>query len=347
MPFFGGGPDIPISSDPLDTLGEGPLSDSVLHYFDYNYYIKLSLGRYFQVFDENKFWQWEFAENINGCWVSKDIDLRLFNQIYKRINDLRKNRKIPGDIGYDKFYKRVHFDFNHLNHVRNKILKDLWKFHLKKKVSASFTKVVKYQPPILSHFEQFKVENEEIKTIFFLEAVLFRACVKAVQNAEEEYKIAIYHGKLGNSLDIIYQERVTAIIMASSCIETFIKGIISEENNKLFEKIENVPLEVKLELYYNLKNNSNLFDLSIEPLQFFTVLKSKRNRLIHFKKEYIEVQNKGRYTRTYLENDLLKRGFITTIPKKVEEFLYKICIDNNLEIPKWLLNKDHWIHLKP
>lgn len=97
----------------------------------------LSFCEYFQVYDDEKFWQWKIAESITikgepySKWISSEIDLTPINEMDVKLRNLRDNIIKPGEQGHAEFKLDVEGYYTEFKSIRRGIFSNLWKIHLK------------------------------------------------------------------------------------------------------------------------------------------------------------------------------------------------------------------------
>jgi len=310
---------------------------------------KLSFSRHFQVLDDGQFWQWRTAEFTRvegrryGKWVSDEIDLEPLDQIHGKLALLRNPVIKPGDPGHTEFKIKVEQFYQWLDEIRSPILSALHDVHVKKRnAQESYPKATRGEPPQLSRFEMFTVRNGEIYTKFFAEPVFFRDCRQYTIKAEELAQSVEDSRELIPKLDEIYQERASAIILGTACLEAFINGLGFEHFPELWRNVERLSLIAKWQLYLTLKDKGNSFDLGREPYQSLAKLTKSRNSLMHFKRRYKKVQQVNNRVTTDLES-ILPRKFVRDLPDRLKQLIRELCEATALPIPPWLKPKTGWM----
>jgi hypothetical protein len=336
---------VPLPKEACDLIPEGPVSD--YHFVFQTNSIerwdpKLSLSEYFQVLDDKQLWQWHFAEFTKvegrnyGKWISQEIDIELFDMVYDRLAVLRNNRVRPGEPGHEQFRKKVEEFYKWLDSIRKPILDNLYQLHLqKRKTCLNKNKVTSVVPPKLSRFEQFTVRDGEFYTTFYAEPVFYRGLIKHVKEAESIFSSAKNNLELVPKLDLIYEERIIAIILGASCIEAFINTIGYDKYPDIWDGVEKLTPIEKCKLCMKLEDQGNLFDAGKEPYQTISRLYTIRNQLVHYKRECKKIKTQGDRTLSYLEF-MLDRDYINKLPEHIKEFFIELCNATNYKIPNWL-----------
>jgi len=152
---------------------------------------KLDFSSHFQVLDEGRLWQWKIAEFVPvagrnyGKWVSSEIDLERLDQVHEKLAFLRNSVIKPGEPGHGHFRANVKKFYDWLGEIRRPILSALENVHVSRRAQASFSKVTEGEPPLLSRFEMFTVQDGQFCAKFFAEPVFFRGCRQHATKAEE------------------------------------------------------------------------------------------------------------------------------------------------------------------
>jgi len=345
--------DIPVRlvEEPNDVIAEGPVSDYHFPFLGNPIDVwdpKLDFSSHFQVLDEGQLWQWKIAEFVPvegrkyGKWISSEIDLEPLDQVHEKLASLRNPVIKPGEPGHADFRVRVEQFYRWLDELRRPILSALEEIHARCRAQASFSKVTKSEPPLISRFETFTVRDGEFYTKFFAEPVFFRGCRQHATKAEELATSVKDNKELVPKLDEIYQERASAIILGAACTEAFINGLGFEQFPDLWKNIERISLNAKWQLYLELKGKGNVFDPSREPYQSLAQLNRSRNSLVHFKRFYQKVHRIDNREVTHLEL-VLPRNFVRYLPSRLEQLIRELCEVTNLQIPPWLTPKTGWM----
>ena len=342
--------DIPVrlAEERDDVIAEGRASDYHFPFIGNSIDVwdpKLDFSSYFQVLDDDHFWQWHIADFVNvegrnyGKWVSSEIDLESLNQIHEKLASLRNPVIKHGEPGYADFKVEVERFYQWLDKLRRPLLSTLEDIHVKKRhTQVKFPKVTNCELPQLSRFESFTVRDGEIYTKFFAEPVFFRACRQHAIKAEELTASAECDQGLVEKLDEIYQERANAIILGAACLEAFINGLGFENFPDLWKNVENLSVEAKWQLYLTLNGKGDLFNRGQEPYQSLTQLIKSRNSMMHFKGRYKKVRQITNGVITHTEIDL-PRDFVRDLPIRLERLIRELCEATASPIPTWLTPK--------
>lgn len=305
---------------------------------------KLDFSRHFQVLENGQFWQWHIADFVRvegrsyGKWISSEVDLEPLDQIHEKLTLLRNPVIKPGESGHADFKVKVEKFYQWLNDLRRPILTALWDVHVRKRHAvSSFPKVTNCTPPRLSRFESFTVRDGEIYTKFFAAPVFFRSCCQHVNEAEKLVSSSDEQGRIAE-LDVIYQERVTAILLCAACLEAFINDLGFRHFPQLWKNIERMSLTAKWQLFLVLKGKDDLFDPSREPYQWLERLRKCRNIMMHYKGNYKRIRQIRNTVVTHTESEL-SRKFICDMPKRLEQLIRELCESTALSIPTWLTLK--------
>lgn len=337
---------VPASMCPDDVIAEGPVSP---HHFPFLgnpievWDPKLDFSTHFQVFDNGQLWQWKIAEFIAiegrqyGKWISNEIDLEPLDQITPRLAELRNSPVRPGEIGHSTFERQVREFYIWLENLRAPIRRRLYEIHQSKRASYKGPgKNVPYPPPLLSKFEDFTVRDEEIHTRFHAEPIFYRALLSHSRSASKLIKTS----DLPTHLDLVYQERVQAVINAAACLEAFINSVGSERipNWGIYEQL---PPETKWHLCLAVHGKDKVFDPSREPYQTFGKVIDLRNRWLHYKRPLERVRRTTKETVTWIEAKMDAR-FIEDLPEKVALLIKEFCEALGYPVPAWLQSGPGW-----
>lgn len=337
---------VPVGITPEDLIPNGQISP---YHFPFRpnpiekWDPKLDFSSHFQVFDEDKLWQWKIAEFISvegrsyGKWVSDEIDLEVLDEITPKLAELRNPPIRPGQPGHSDFQKRVEEFYNWLEQIRRPITNQLYEIHsLKKKHVKGASKIITFDPPILSKFEDFTVDDGKMKTRFHAEPVFYRACVAHCRKASELSS----SDRVEDKLDEIYQERVEAVITAAACLEAYINTIGSEliPRWKLYTQLS--P-EAKGHLCLLSKGNEHIFEPDREPYQAFGKIIDLRHRFLHYKKNRENVRITTTATITWIESKM-GYDFVNKLPRRIRDLIRELCDAIEIPIPAWFESDSVW-----
>jgi hypothetical protein len=303
---------------------------------------KLTFSQWFQVLDDGKLWQWRIAEakQVDGQkyskWISDEIDLEPINQINEQLVLLQRSIIYTGEPRYNEFKQKVEQFYSWVNGIRGPILSELYNIHLSKnKKQKYFPKATATIPPLLSNFETYTIRDNIYHSKFYAEPIFYRGCVQHAKRADEIANSINNERELASRLDEIYQERAIAIMLGVACIEAFINGLLSEQFPKLWELTESLEIRRKLNLYLVLKNEKELFEIEQSTHLFLKELVDCRNTLVHFKREYMKLEQYKNNPITHIGHKLTK-DFNKDLPKKLGDLIKVLCENTELPIPKWL-----------
>ena len=330
-----------IAEEPDDMFPNGLISEYSFLFFNRGSDPKHGFGTHFQVLDEGNLYQWRIAnfEKVEGRhygkWISSEVDLEPLDQIYDRLIYLKENIKKPGEKGHKQFEQKVREFYGWLDQIRKPILSQLWIIHKKnKKENENRSKVIKTQPPLLSHFEKFTVRKNKIYTKFFAEAVFYRSCKEHAKQAQELAKTQ-NKNELVSKLDQIYQERSITVIMAAACLESFVNNLGYSNFPGLWDDLEKLSLVGKWNLFLKLKGKDDTIHKDEEPYQTLQRIYSIRNNMVHHKSKYVEAIVKGKTTQTNLEHNL-SQELIDKLVTQVKKLITEFCSACEIKEPFWL-----------
>jgi hypothetical protein len=344
--------DIPaqLAEEFSDVFAEGPVSNYHFPFLGNPLDVwdpKLDFSSHFQVLDEGQLWQWRIAEFVPvqgrtcGKWISSEIDLEPLDKVHEKLASLRNPVIKPGEPGHADFEADVKRFYDWLDEVRRPILSALEDVHVKRRIQASFSKVTRGKPPLLSRFEMFTVRDGQFYTKALAEPVFFRGCRQHATRAEEAAASVKDDRDLVSRLDEVYQERAGAIIMGTTCAEAFINAVGFERFPDLWKGVERISLKAKWRLYLELVGKGNRFDPSREPHKSLAQLIRSRNFLVHFKRRYSKVKPIESRVVTDLELHL-PRSFVRDLPKRLDQLIRELCEAASLPVPPWLTPEAGW-----
>jgi len=169
-----------------------------------------------------------------------------------------------------------------------------------------------------------------------VEPIFYRGCYYHARKAEELIVNIKNENDFVHSLDEIYQERATAIVLAASCFEAFINGLGFDNYPDKWKKIERSNLERKCIEYYSLSGKDpSLFDSDKEPFKKLMTLFEYRNNLVHFKRLYKKSEEINHKYITDTENQL-PREFVRDLPENLRKCIIEICNVKSTPIPEWV-----------
>lgn len=332
---------ISISSD--DMIPNGPVSPNHILFLGNPIEVwdpKLNFSNYIQVLEDGNFWQWKVADFISvegrnyGKWVSDEINLEALDDISPRLDKLRNPPIKPNEPGYNAFKKQVEEFYTWLETIRQPLREQLYELHLRKrKAYAGPSKIVEYDPPLLSKFEDFTVKDGNILTRFHAEPVFFRACLSHCQKASTL-------NSSEDQLDEIYQERVEAVITAAVFLEAFINKVGTERvpDWDLYESLK--PL-AKWHLCLLSGGKDHQFQLDREPYQTFEKVVNLRNDWVHYKHPIRPVRRTTAKTITWIEAKM-GHNFIESLPNRIRDLIKELCESIDYPIPEWLKSGPGW-----
>jgi hypothetical protein len=336
---------VPLVKETDDVVAEGLISDYHFPFLSNPIDVwdpKLSFSSHFQVLDEDQLWQWRIAKFVQvagrhyGKFTSSEIDLEPLDQIHERLASLRNPVIKPGEPDHADFKLKVESFYQWLDQIRQPILHALESVHRAKRASqASPSKVTKGTPPLLSRFEQFTVRDGEVCSSFFAAPVFFRAARQHALRAEELIASASDR-ELSAKLDEIYQERATAIILGSACLEAFINSLGYEHFANLWHQVERLPISAKWQLFLVLKGKGNLFKPDKQSYRFLIQLKNSRNSLVHFKGDFHKVKPLGKGVATHAECYDMPRQLVRDLPARLQQLIKELCQATDMPTPTWL-----------
>jgi len=342
--LFGGIP-TPLCKDITDLIAEGPMSN-------YNFLFKvnsidvwdpkLDFPSHFQVLDEGQIWQWHTRENIpnidtgDSKYVSSKINNEIIEKIRTHLADLRNPVIKPGEKLHGGFKKKVERFYRWLDDVRRPILIDLWEVHCKNKRQCNHSKVTNIVPPLLSHFETFTVDQGTMSTMLSAAPIFFRSTIEHALEAEKLTSSTKGPMEVVDKLDKIYQERASAIVFASSCLEAFINGLYSEHFPRIWKDVERIPLTTKWKLFFELKGKGDTFEVSRQPFQTLVQLVHSRNSLVHYKNSFQKVKISNDRVITHTEETDLPREMVSNLLQRLPELIENLCLAADIMVPAWI-----------
>lgn len=298
-----------------------------------------------QVIDNGEIYQWEIAhfEGVEGRnygrWVSEYVDLKSFDEKHDDFQDLIQIKHRIGGTSPD--YKKLAESYiTRIQNLRKKCFSELLNVHedLKKRNRSSIRKVVKYQPPQLSHFETMQVEEGEISTIASMAPMFYRASLKhshTAESVEKKNQVTV------SVLDQIYEERAQALIMAAACLEAVVNEVGSTRHAEIWHALEKLPIMDKWMMLCTFSKGRSPFDSSSEPFQSVSKIVAARNDMVHFKpvfKKVTVLNNKGI---SKIEMTLDK-GLVGRLSEVLPQAIRNIYEAANASMPAWLTDEPGW-----
>jgi hypothetical protein len=301
---------------------------------------KMQIDGYFQVYDEGELWQWKFAEFVivegrsYGKWVSEYINLNEFDLITGRFQELytyATNERL--------FKEKVNEFYTWLDTLRLPLLEELYRLHLKFKEENGDNKgkISKNITPKISSYEKMTVEDGNIKTMLYAEAIFYELMIENINDLVKILNDSSCSKTYIYNLDNIYKKSTLVLINAAACLESFLNGIGIEYYPDLWEDAEMLNMIGKIKLLLSLNGKVQMFDVGREPFQSISMLVSKRNQLIHFKRQYKTIKINS-FNSLTLANQIFDHRFISQLENNLNIFFDLFCKEININKPTWLMN---------
>jgi hypothetical protein len=342
----------PLMKEPDDAIAEGLVSD---YYFPFLgnpidvWDPKLSFSSHFQVFDDDQLWQWHVADFLPvegrsyGKWVSDELEIEPLDQISERLASLRNPVIKPGEAGHTEFKLKVETFYQWLDEIRRPIFRALEEVHRSKRATqARLSKTTKGAPPLLSRFETFTVRNGEIYSRLLGAPILFRVCNQHATRAEELLASVHNDWEMVQKSEEIYQERASAIILGVACLEAFINNLGFEHFENVWNRLEQLPIVSKWQLFLVLKGKGDVFAPDRQPYQFLIQLSKSRNRLVHFKGAYSKAMSFCNRMVTSAEYHDMPSPLIQDLPSRLPQLIRELCRAVDIPTPSWLTPQPGW-----
>lgn len=344
--LFGNEP-LPLQLEPEDSVVEGLASknwflfqnDSYIDSKESLFYCFDSLF-FLQVYDDEKIYQWNLFQLLSE---KDNINNELISEINKIIG-LKEENDEKKEALYHKWEQEgettllvgmIKDYFLWIESFRVPFLKMLYQLHKEKINGRTFGKVTNENPPVLSRFETFTVNEGKFYTKSYAGPIFFKSCVKHVKAANDLMSKIKHEMQLVLKLDEIYQERASAVIMGASCLESFINEVGFIHFSDLWETIEKLSLEAKIQLFLKLKVGDNSYNKGIEPYKTLGKLITSRNYLVHNKPRFEPVKRDNKSSIS-LMNHFLHENFIKDLDKNVKLLIEDVCERANIHRPAWL-----------
>ena len=331
-------PIMPLASDNSHYIPEGivPESAFILSLNDINLVDpKQGLYKHFMVYDEEKIWQWEFADFVEvegrgyGKWTSPYVNLDEFDMNHNILHDLYKFRNDTKQyrIEIKKYYE-------HLNEIRNQLFSELIQLHHEKKLlNNGVNKISKYPIHRMSRYETYNIVGGELYSTFLAEAIFYREMIERTSSSKKaslDNEIA-----LNSNLDRIYQDRALAIVSASMCLEAYVNGIGFDMIQEKFNKIEKA-IKDKIKELLKLKEKEYVYNENVEPFKTLKKIFDNRHSLMHYKQKSMPAIIKGDIYITLIGH-VLDEKLIAKLEKTVNDVVELLCSELALTLPNWII----------
>lgn len=294
-------------------------------------------------------WQWKFADFVEvegsdyGKFISEDIDLEVFYEQHVKYMQLCNDIKIE-KLNKISIIKKIDEYFKWVNGIRTPLLTRLYALHKERKNSGNYvSKATKFTPPILSRFESYKIVSyndgvNTFKTKLDAAPMFYRNCMQHVENSINITSIISNTMETADSLDTIYQEKSSALVMGIMCLEAFINQIGYDLLADIWDDLEKIKLLSKIKVILLLKGNGiNTFSIGEEPFNSINCCITSRNWLVHFKSKYEPVKKNNNLIITPIEHHL-RNDLINNLPKRINELVMIICNATDIPTPSWLID---------
>jgi hypothetical protein len=141
-------------------------------------------------------------------------------------------------------------------------------------------------------------------------------------------------------LDLVYEERMAAVVNAAACLEAFVNAFIQEKLSR-WTDFEALSVLGKWRLCLLHIGKDELFDLGSQPYQTLSQIFKLRNNWLHYKKSFVKVKTLSGVTSTWIETEMGK-GFVEKLPNRVRDLMTSLCEATNDTIPEWLEAGPGW-----
>jgi hypothetical protein len=343
-----GTPTTPLSLEPADLVPEGKVSTfwfpSSMRNPIETEDPKLSFGLYCQAFDEHRVWQWRVADFDGKGWTSTDVDLSDINKVRPMFEELRtRHAKLKGTIPI-AFRQEAEAFYAWVSAVRKPVLDKLWELHKQKRAAqADYPKAIDRIPPLLSHAESFTIRDGEYHTRLLAERLYYRSCLNHIRRAQDA--VPTSSDWAAGRLDLVYQERAEAVIMAAACLEALTNRLGAQRHERLWESVERkLSVPEKWHLLLTLAGKGKEYDESRDPTQTLSDIRTARNYLVHYKTGLEEVKRDDRtgFARTEMQCKL-SDGLVNSLAGRLKVAIRSLCAALGEPMPDWLDPVSGWI----
>lgn len=307
---------------------------------------KLELNSRFIVHENGEFYQWSFAELESvgdrhyGKYSSHLVDIEVFDEEYERRSQLHKmwlseNGNTPALI--DKI--REHYSW--IDSIRTPLLNKLYEIHKEKLKKFIPYKVTVDKAPQLSRFESFTVKEGKYHTKSLAAPIFYNSLVTHVSAVNELYKGCKHEIELIPKLDKIYQESASAVILGSSCLESFLNELGYNYLPDIWDSTgEKLGIDGKINLILQLKKAEPFIKGEEPGASLYSMIQS-RNHLVHNKPRYEPVK-KFQNSVVSSMNYFLRKELILNLDKQIKLIIDQICEKIGISAPGWLKNPSLW-----
>ncbi|MGL5379726.1 hypothetical protein [Clostridium sp.] len=288
------------------------------------------LGSYFQVKHEGDFYQWKVIDCINYCEETANFDFTLeinkleerYEVLLSRLNEEEKIEALKDEVEHFIEWNKV---------ILRSLSKALYNAHLNNLRQMDESKIINSNTPaIFSSFEKINYSKDLFLVDFDLSSVFYNSCVLEVNNFKELEKRELSE----DIIDSIYKHKVSAIIMALTCLETYINILGGNLFKDIWSEISGVNLNKKIILVIKQCNKefNYMEDKTIKSIIDLIDLKDVliKNNIVNTE---IISNNDSSYTKLY---DILSSDLINDLDLKVKEFILLISNIGGYLSPKWI-----------
>jgi len=339
---------MPPALDVRDLVPEGPVSSYHVAGIDNPPEVwdpKLNFSTHMQVRDYGKLWQWEVARFVavpgrqSGRWESDHLDVRALEDVDAKLAVLRNARpRRWSPLARRDFKRRVSEFYADVEGKRAPIRVSAVALH--KQLVENFSSpghIATHEPPLLSHFDQFRVRHSRVHTTFHAEPLFFRACVQHSQRAFQLARETQAEHRRFAVLDELRTEKVSAVIFAVACIE----ALINSEAARLITGWAAVERSMSIEDKFSrvIATRGEIYDPQVGVDRAFQQLVRLRNGWVHYKRSLrTAVRFDGGWVTA--EDAELSDQFITELPRSVREIAGRLAGAGAR--PKWLDPAPGW-----
>ena len=343
---------VPLVEQPNDLIPEGAIGRN--HVFfrgnDINAWDpKVGFGEYMQVLDEVGFWQWRVAtfetvaSQSSGRWVSNVVDLEPLAEMDRQMTELRSCPRMrrPSEDGYTQFVRELVDFYQRVDSIRAPIREALLEYHLRRRAEPWRDTRAATPPPVLSKFEDFRVEKGgQLLTRLHGEPLFFRECVRFAQTGSTTSSDV-------GQLDDIISARVQAIVNAAFCLEAVANKVGIEFVPHWKRLYGSLGIEGKWATILKTAGRGAVFEPGLEPYQSLGRIVELRNNWVHYDIEFRKVQVRNRGT---LQEDVvtwigarMDARTIRDLPQRVRDLVSALYEAIGQPQPAWLTSGPAWL----
>ena len=331
---LGGWPTAPLDEGNLKP--EGPVNNSAFPFVTNDISTwdpKLGFNYQAIVRDKGRFYQWTVAENAtlpgkNYHWYQSSLfNLDELLSIYERLIELRNSDAIKNDSSA----RAVSAEYAKLEAARRPIREKILAFHDGQKPKYAAVKASVGTPPMLSIFDSVKLSADGYSVKTHMEPLFFRAAIRNLQKAKLAREKLVTNPRDQTALLDEIEAAAMCLISATSCLESYINGVIARYLPDEAETFRRASLRQKWLWVPAALNLPVRFKPGEEPFKDFSYLVELRNSAIHHEPVYQRARNQ--FSRTYSQLNLENAQIAV---KTIVSMVSVLSRESSIPLPAWL-----------